>query len=191
MEIAANAARGRRSWRVRSALGGALITAVVATVTSASGVAGAATAPTAQLSFSPATVSSGSRPDMTFMSQYVPSGSFLFLQESSDAGQRWRTVGKTTHTQGTANIAALSEGVYKFRIIIADHGTELAMSAPATLTVTGPGGAAPAPAPAPATATAAPSPAPSGSGIPWLDIVVKPAWGAIVGAIVTWIISLF
>ena len=161
----------------RAALGCcALVTAIVVTVISASSVANAATAPTAQLSFSPATISAGSKPDMTFMSQNVPSGSLLYLQESSDGGRQWRTVGKTADTQGMAKIAALSKGEYELRITITDKGTELAMSAPATLTVTGPGRA---------------MPAPSGLHIPWLDIVVKPVWDAIIAVIVTWIISLF
>jgi hypothetical protein len=188
MEITAGAAQGRPSRPVRAALGCALVTAIAATVVGASGVADAAAAPTAQLSFSPTTIAARSQPDMTFMSQNVPSGSLLYLQESSDGGRQWRTVGKTAHTQGSANIAALPEGVYEFRIAIADNGTELGTSAPATLTVTGPGGAMPTPE-APATPTA-PSPAPSGSGIPWLDTVAKPVWDSIIASIIAWIFSL-
>jgi hypothetical protein len=196
MEIVGGAARGRRGWRACVALGCVLVTAAVVAVASTPGIAEAASAPSAQLSFSPATISTGSQPDMTFISQNVPSGSLLYLQESSDGGHQWKTVDKTTDTQGTANIAALSEGVYEFRIVITDDGTALAASAPAALTVTGPGGAMPAPPPAPTAAptqptATAPSPAPSRSGIPWLHIIVKPIWDAIIAAIVTWIISLF
>jgi hypothetical protein len=173
-------------------LGSALITATVVTVTGASGIAaaGAAAAPTAQLSFSSATISAGSQPDMTFMSQNVPPGSLLYLQESSDGGRQYRTVDKTADTQGTANLAALSGGVYEFKITITDQGTELATSAPVTLTVTSPGDAAPAPAAPPPTAPAQTT-APAGSGIPWLDIIVKPIWDTIVGTIIAWIISFF
>jgi|SRR5580658_6486408 hypothetical protein len=183
MESTASPARGRQGWRARVSVGCAVLAAAVVTVASVAGVASAATVPTARLSFSPARISADTQPDMKFASQDVPSGSVLYLQESSDGGRQWTTVAKTTHTQGTANIAALSQGVYKFRIIIADNGIEHAVSALATLTVTAPG-AAPAPAP---TATAAPS----GSGIPWLTIIVKPIWDAIVTAVIGWIIALF
>jgi hypothetical protein len=190
MEITAGASQGRPRRPVRAALGCALVTATAVTVIGASGVAGAATTPAAQLSFSPATIAAHSHPDMTFMSQNVPSGSLLYLQESSDGGRQWRTVGKTAHTQGTANLAALSEGVFEFRITIADNGTELATSAPATLTVTGPGGATPAPVPQAPAAPTTPSPAPSGSGIPWLDTIAKPIWDSIIATIIAWIFSL-
>lgn len=184
--------KSRPGWRARTALGCALV-AVTAVVITTPGIAGAATAPSAQLSFSPGMISAGSRPEMTFMSQNVPSGSLLYLQESSDGGRQWKTVDKTTDTQGTANIAALPEGAYEFRIVITDNGITLVASAPATLMVTGPGGAMPTPASAaaPTQAAAAQSRARSGSGIPWLDIIVKPVWDAIIAAIVTWIISLF
>jgi hypothetical protein len=202
-ETGGGAVRGRRSRRARAGYGcvlaAATMAATMAAVACVSGVANAATTPAAQLSFSPATISTGSQPDMTFMSQNVPSGALLYLQESSDGGQHWKTVDKTTSTQGTAEIAALPEDVYWFRILIADDGTELATSAPATLTVTGSNGAtptltpvsAPVSAPAQAPATAAPAPAPSGSGISWLEIIVKPVWDAIVATVIGWIFSLF
>jgi hypothetical protein len=175
-EILGGATRGRRGWRTCAALCCVLMAATA--VTSTPGTAEAATAPSAQLSFSPAAIKAGSQPEMTFMSQNVPSGSLLYLQESPDRGQQWQTVDKTTATQGTAKLAALPKGVYQFRIVIAENGTALAESGTATLTVTGSGGATPALAR-------------SGSHIPWLDIIVKPVWDAIIAAIVTWVISLF
>jgi len=183
LETTTGAARCRRGGRTKVALSCAVVAATATTVVGLSGVANAATVPTAQLSFSPATISAGTQPEVTFLSQDVPSGSILYLQKSSDDGQQWTSVAKTTNTQGTANIAALPQGAYEFRIEISDNGTELAVSAPATLTVTASGGA---PAPV-STATASPS----GSGIPWLDIVVKPVWDAIIASIITWIFSLF
>jgi hypothetical protein len=172
MKSTASAGRGRRGWCARIALGCGLVAAAVVTVAGVSGAANAATAPTAQLSFSPAKVSVGTQPDMKFASQNVPSGSVLYLQESPDGGRQWTTVAKTTDTQGTAKIAAPSQGVYEFRIIVADDGTELAVSAPATLTVTAPA-------------------APSGPGIPWLKIIVEPVWDAIVTTVIGLIIALF
>ena len=177
LEIRGGAARDRRSWCTCVALWCVLVAAATA-VTSTPGTAEAATAPSAQLSFSPAAIKVGSQPEMTFMSQNVPSGSLLYLQESSDRGQQWKTVDKTTATQGTAKLAALPKGVYQFRIVIAESGTALAESGTTTLTVTGSGGAAPALAR-------------SGSHIPWLDIIVKPVWDAIIAAIVSWVIWLF
>ncbi len=188
--------RGRRTCAM---LGGTLAAAAVIG-TLAAGSAQAAPAPTAQLSFDPATISAGTQPQLTFMSQNVPSGTLLYLQESADGGQQWKTIGKTTSTQATANIAALSEGDYEFRILITENNTVLAASAPASLTVTGFGGAVPTPAPTPAgvpqtgntpAPSAVPSPAPSSSGVPWLDKVVKTVWKAAWDIILAWIFSLF
>lgn len=181
-ESTASVSRSGRSWRARVALGCALVATAGVTAIGGAGVASASTGPTARLSFSPATISAGTQPDMKFTSQDVPSGSLLFLQESKVGGQKWTTVAKTTDTEGTATIGAPSQGVYKFRIIVADQGTQLAVSAPATLTVTAAGGA---PAPAP-TATAAPS----GSGVSWLKIIVKPVWEAIAWTALAWIFGL-
>jgi hypothetical protein len=176
MKILGGVARGRRSWRTCAALCCVLVAAATAVI-STPGTAEAATAPSAQLSFSPAAIKVGSPPEMTFMSQNVPSGSLLYLQESSDRGQQWLTVDKTIATQGTAKLAPLPKGVYQFRIVIAESGTALAESGTATLTVTGSGGATPASVR-------------SGSHIPWLDIIVKPVWDAIIAIIVSWVISL-
>jgi hypothetical protein len=179
-----NISNGTGAARRRWALLGSTL-AVAAIGLSVAGPAHAAAAPTAQLSFSAAKVSTGAQAQLTFISENAPSGALLYLEESSDGGQRWKTVDKTTATQGTARLAALPEGVYEFKIIIADNNTALGASAPARLTVTGPGGA-PGTAPAPS-ATAAPS----GSGVPWLDIIVKPLWDALAGALVAFIFSLF
>jgi hypothetical protein len=129
---------------------------------------------------------------MTFLSQNVVSGSLLYLEESSDGGQQWKTVDKTSDTQGTANLAALSEGVYEFRIVITDNSTPVGASAPATLTVTDPGGAQPTP-PTPAASATAPTSSPTAapSGVPWLQTIVKPVWDAIVATIIGIILSLF
>ena len=172
------AARGRWGRRARVALAGMLGAATAATavtVVGVSGVANAATLPTVQLSFSPATISTGTQPELKFASQGAPSGSILYLQDSADGGLQWKTVAKTTATQGTAKIAALSQGAWEARLIVTDDGKNLAVSKPATLTVT----AAPA-------ATAAPS----GSGIPWLEIIVKPIWDAIVGFVLGGVFAL-
>jgi hypothetical protein len=180
---AVSSARGSRGWRARITLGCALVAAAAVTVVGVPGAADAATATTVQLSFSSDKISVGTRPDLTFLSQDVPSGSILYLQESLRSSGHWTSMAKTTNTQGTTNIAALSQGVYEFRIIVADNGTQLAVSAPATLTVISAGGT---PTPA-AIATAAPS----GSGIPWMKIIVEPVWNAIVRIVIDWILSLF
>jgi hypothetical protein len=186
-------AGGRQRRRALVALSGGLATATVIAI-SMPGIARAATPPSAQLSFSPATISAGTQPNMTFISQNVPVGSLLYLQESSGDGQQWKTVDKTTNTQGTANLAVLPAGEYEFRVVVTGNGSTLGVSAPAPLTVTGPSGTAPTvaaatPAQSPA-ATAVPPPTSSGSGIPWLDIIVKPFWEAVIGGIVAWVISL-
>ena len=50
---------------------------------------------------------------------------------------------------GTSLLAALSEGIYEFRIVITDNNATIGVSAPATVTVTGTDGAMPTPPPAP------------------------------------------
>jgi hypothetical protein len=186
--------RSQKTGRGRRAC--SIIAGTVAAAAIGAGLAGTAQAatPTAQLSFSPSTVSAGTQPQLTFLSQGAPAGSLLYLEESPNGGQQWKTVDKTTSTQGTANIAALPEGVYEFRIVITDENTTLGTSAPATLTVTGLGGAQPSGAPTPTaavpSATASATAAPSGSGASWLDIIVKPVWESIVAAVVTFFLSL-
>ncbi|HXL88500.1 MAG TPA: hypothetical protein VN969_05870 [Streptosporangiaceae bacterium] len=183
-----NISKGTRGGRRTCAmLGGTLAAATVISL-GVGGTAQAAVAPTADLSFSSATVSAGSQPQMTFLSHGAPSGALLYLEESSDGGQQWKTVDKTTDTQGTANLAAISEGVYQFKILITDNNTVIGASAPAALTVTGPGDAQPA---APASAAPAPGPtsAPSGSGVSWLQVIVKPIWDTIVGWLIGFILS--
>jgi hypothetical protein len=181
--------------RACAMLGGTLVVTIAIGLTVA-GTAQAATAPTADLSFASTTVSAGTQPQMTFLSQNVPSGAVLYLEESSDGGQHWKTVDKTTDTQGTTDLAAVSEGVYQYEIVIMDNNAQIGASAPATLTVTGAGGAQPTPpasvptAPAPAP-TPTPSAAQSHSSVPWLQMIVKPIWHAIVdfliGIILSWL----
>jgi hypothetical protein len=192
-----NISNGTGAARRRCALFGGTL-AVAAIGLSVAGPAhAAAAAPTAQLSFSAAKVSTGAQPQLTFISENAPSGALLYLEESSDGGQRWKTVDRTTATQGTARLAALPEGVYEFKIIIADNNTALGASAPARLTVTGPGGAQSTAPPAPGASAPGTAPvpsataAPSGPGVPWLDIIVKPLWDALAGALVAFIFSLF
>jgi hypothetical protein len=190
-----NISKGTGGRRRALAMAGGAFVAVAAVGLSTAVPAHASTGPTAELSFAQTTVSAGARPQMTFISSDVPAGAILYLEESADGGQHWKTVSKTTATQGTANLQALPEGVYEFEIVIADNNnTALGASAPATLTVTGPGGVQPTPPPAPPSPPApAPSPAaaPSGSGISWLQMIVEPIWGAIVGKIISIIFSLF
>lgn len=177
------------------AMSGGAFAAVIAIGLSSTVQAHASTRPTAELSFAHPTVSAGVQPQLTFISSNVPSGAILYLEESTDGGQHWKAVSKTTDTQGAANLKALPAGVYEYEIVIADtSNTELGASAPAKLTVTGPGGAQPTPAPTPAPAIPpAPAPPPnataSGSGTPWLQIIVQPIWDAIVSTIIGIILS--
>jgi hypothetical protein len=189
-----NIGKGTGGPRRACVLWGGTLIAATAICLSVTGTAHAAAAPTANLSFSSATISAGTQPQMTFLSSNVPSGSVLYLEESADGGRQWKTVDKTTDTQGTSLLGALSEGIYEFRIVITDNNATIGASAPATVTVTGAGGqppttvtsAASAPAPAPSQTAA-----PSGSGVPWLTMVVKGIWHVAIETLIAIIMSFF
>jgi hypothetical protein len=178
------------------------VTASAATVLAAaaffvvgSGTAHAATAPTAQLSLSPSTITAGTQPQLTFLSSNAPSGALFVLQESTDGGAQWNDEERTNQSAGTSDLAAEPEGIYDFRIVITDGNTVVATSAPATLTVTGADGATPPPAPAatvtPPAPTSTPITAPSTSETPWMKFIVEPIWHAIIDVIIGWILALF
>jgi hypothetical protein len=164
-----------------------------------SGTAQAAQGPTVTVSFTPATVSAGTQPQLTYVTTNPPSGSVLYLQVSDNGGQSWQNVARSNTTSGTTNVPADPEGIYEYRMFLSDNGTTLAVSQPATLTVTGPGGAMPTPAATAPTASAPPTPsasaapsAPSNSGgIPWLHDIVHDVWDVIwdiiLGAVLSWL----
>ncbi len=105
-----NIGKGPGGPRRACVLWGGTLIAATAICLSVTGTAHAAAAPTANLSFSSATISAGTQPQMTFLSSNVPSGSVLYLEESADGGRQWKTVDKTTDTQGTSLLGALSGG---------------------------------------------------------------------------------
>jgi hypothetical protein len=164
-----------------------------ATIIAVSGTAHATTAPTAELSFSPSTISAGTQPQLTFLSSNAPSGALFVLQESTDGGAHWKNVERTNNSAGTSDLPAEPEGSYSFRILIVEGNTVVAASQPTTLTVTGPDGVMPSPTPTMSVTAPAPSPstAPPTSESPWMKFIVKPIWDAIVDVIIGWILSLF
>jgi hypothetical protein len=142
------------------------------------------------VTFSPSTISAGAQPDLTFTSQGAPSNALFILQESTDSGAQWKNVERTSNAAGSSDLAAASEGVYEYRVLMTQDSALLAVSAPAVLTVTGPGGATPAASPDPSSTAATPTSAPSSSGLPWMDFIVRPIWDAVVGVIIDWFLSL-
>jgi hypothetical protein len=190
-----NIGKGIGGRRRACALSGGTLIAATAICLGVTGTAHASAAPTASLSFSPTTIIAGTQPQMTFLSSNVPSGSVLYLEESADGGRQWKTVDKTTSTQGTSLLSALSsEGVYEFRIVITDNNATIGESVPATVTVTGADGQQPTAA-APAASAPAPAPtpaaAPSSSGVPWLTMVVKGIWNVAIATLIAIIMSFF
>lgn len=185
--------REERDGRIKGrAISAGLVMAVMtAGVALLGGNAHAAVPPSTQVTFSPSTITAGSRPDLTFTSQDAPPGALFILQESADGGVHWKSVERTNNAAGSSYLAAASAGVFEYRVLMTRGSTVLATSAPATLTVTDPGSAAPSPAPTAAvTAAAPPASAPSSAGLPWMEFIVKPVWDAIVGAIIGWVLSL-
>lgn len=172
------------------------LVAAIAGVVLVGGTAHAAQTPSTQMTFSPARISAGTQPDLTFTSLDAPSGALFILQESTDNGTQWKSVERTNATAGSSYLPAASAGTYEYRVLMMQGSTVLAASAPTTLTVTASGGTVPTPAPSPtptaaSAAVAAPASAPPSSGLPWMEFIVKPMWDAIIDAIIGWIFSLF
>jgi hypothetical protein len=166
--------RNHSGRRVRQAVAVTAGAAAVAGVLLAGGAAHAAGQPTVKLAFSPAKISAGSQPELSFSSQNAPSGVLFILQDTSKGGTQWKSVERTNATSGSAYLPPASAGVLDYRILMTEGTEVLAVSPTAVLTV-----------------TATPATAPSSTGIHWMTILGKPIWDAIIGTGIAWIFSLF
>lgn len=139
------------------------------------GTAQAATtpAPTASLTIATASISSGTKPVVTFISADLPAGSTIYLQRAAAAGGSWQSVGRMTAASGTVRAPADPAGQFQYRILVAQGSTTVTTSAPSDLTVTGPSEVA-------ASASAGCSSCKVAETLlPWLAPVVEPAIVAI------------
>jgi hypothetical protein len=106
----------------------------------APGTAQAATTagPTASLNIATASISSGTKPVVTYITADLPAGSTIYLQRAAVTGGAWQSVGRMTADSGTVRAPVDPAGQFRYRILVAQGSTTVTTSAPSDLTVTGP-----------------------------------------------------
>jgi len=161
----------------------------LATVPVGARAADASTPPSASIAFSSDVITSGTQPELTFITAGVPSGSVRYLQEIG-AGLPWHSIGRINATTGTVRAPSDSVGQYEYRLLVASpNGTPIVTSAPAALTVSSTGGAIPATSTPTATASASSCTAcqVANDALPWLALIVDPStvWDAITSVLAT------
>jgi hypothetical protein len=160
--------RSRRSVLARLAV--VPLAASIAMI-AAAGSAQAAT-PSPSLSIQSASISAGTQPVITYITDGVPSGATIYLQRASGSSQNWQDVGRIQAGSGTVKAPADPAGQWRYRIMIAQGNTAVATSAASTLTVTGSADAVGGNgAPAHSSCTACKV---AKAALPWLEQIVAP-----------------
>jgi hypothetical protein len=110
--------------------------AVVACV-ALGGSAGAAYASdlSASVSLSASSVAVGTDPVLHYDVSDAPSGSNIYLEQSTNGGQAWQPVQQLTTGRGSVDLQPDTAGTYNFEIVVQQGGTVIISSAPTTLTV--------------------------------------------------------
>jgi hypothetical protein len=111
-------------------------TALVACVALA-GSAGIAHAsgPSASVSLSASSVTVGTDPAVNYNVSGAPSGSVIYLEQSTNGGQNWQPVRRLPASRGSVDLRPAAAGTYNYQIIVQQGGTVVLASAPTTLTV--------------------------------------------------------
>jgi hypothetical protein len=164
--------RPSRSGRLRVSVCGLLAAGVA--LFAASGPAQAA-GPSASLAITPASISAGTQPVVTYITAGIPTGAAIYLQLASGANPQWQDVGRIRSGSGSVKAPADPAGQWRYRILVAEGSTTLATSAASTLTVTGSSN----PTSKPAGCTACKI---AKAALPWLEPIAAPV---IVSAIQT------
>ena len=134
---------GRRPSRIGGVAGLiGVLAAAGAVLLAVPGTAQAATTagPSASFSFATASISSGTKPVVTYITADLPAGSTIYLQRAAGTGGAWQSVGRMTADSGTVRAPADPAGQYRYRILIAQGSTTVTTSAAGDLTVTGTSG---------------------------------------------------
>jgi hypothetical protein len=98
--------------------------------------------PSASFSFATASISSGTKPVMTYITADLPAGSTIYLQRAAGTGGAWQSVGRMTADSGTVRAPADPAGQYRYRILVTQGSTTVTTSTVGDLTVTAASGAA-------------------------------------------------
>jgi hypothetical protein len=91
--------------------------------------------PSASVSLSASSVTAGTDPALSYNVSGAPSGSSIYLVQSTDGGQDWQPVGQLTASHGSVSVQPGQAGTYNFEVVVQQGGTVVLSSAPTTLTV--------------------------------------------------------
>jgi hypothetical protein len=128
--------------------------------------ASAATAPTVSFSFTQQTVDSGDGAQLTYSGWNLPARSEIFLQLAYGTPTQWYFAEPLSGTAGTATLPGLPTGLYEFRLVAEQGITVVAISPARYLSVVQSGGCG-------------------------LICSIIGGLGGAIGAIVSWLLSLF
>jgi hypothetical protein len=146
---------------------GAIVLAMgLATSSASAASAVAAPKPTVSFSFAQQTIDSGAHTKLTYSGRNLPSRSGIFLQLAYGTPTQWYFAEPLSGTAGTATLPGLPAGLYEFRLVVEQGITVVAISQARYLSVVQPGGC----------------------GI-LCDIL--DSLGSAIGAVITWLLSLF
>lgn len=116
-----------------AAAAGVMLAACVA-LASSTGIAHAS-GPSASVSLSASSVTAGTDPALHYNVSDVPSGSVIYLEQSTNGGQKWQPVKRLTSTRGAVHLQPSTAGTYNYEVVVQQGGTVIFSSGPATLTV--------------------------------------------------------
>ncbi|HEY1820584.1 MAG TPA: hypothetical protein VGG83_11715 [Trebonia sp.] len=122
----------KRSNFLAAGAGVALVASVA--LASSTGVAHASV-PSASVSLSVSTVTAGTDPALRYNVSDVPSGSAIYLEQSTNGGQAWKRVKHLATSHGAVHLQPSTAGTYNYKIVVQQGGTVVFSSGPTTLTV--------------------------------------------------------
>jgi hypothetical protein len=99
-----------------------------------------AAGPSASLNVATASISTGTKPVVTYITADLPAGATIYLQRAADPGGSWQSVGRMAARSGTVRAPADPAGQYQYRILVTRGSATVITSSASDLTVTGPSG---------------------------------------------------
>jgi hypothetical protein len=95
-----------------------------------------ASGPSASVSLSAPSVTAGTDPALNYNVSGAPSGSAIYLEQSTDGGQSWQPVQLLPASRGSVDLQPSAAGTINYEVVVQQGGTVVFSSAPTTLTVT-------------------------------------------------------